>query len=144
MEPAGGAAEEVRLVDRLRCADVDQLRRPVGRAHEQGHARQIGLHHGRVQLDRSRAAGGEHHRRLARREGQTNGQEPAAALVVVHVEAEPLILRQHQREGSGPRAGRYDGVDDTAARPLVHEGGAEGRLSIRGCHGHAAHIRPHG
>ena len=89
-----------RLVDGLRRADVVELGRPVGRAHEQRHAGQVGLDDRRVQLDGGGAAGGEHDDGLARGGRQAEGQEAAAALVVVDVDARC----GRRRPGRGPAA----------------------------------------
>ena len=69
-EPPNGRPEQPVLVHRLGRTHVVQLGRPIGRDHQQGYGRLVGLHHRRVQLNRRGAAGGEHHRRHARRQAQ--------------------------------------------------------------------------
>ena len=64
-EPAHRPAVEVALVDRLGRADVAQLGRPVGGAHEQRHLGLVGLDDGGVEVGRRGAAGGQQHRRAA-------------------------------------------------------------------------------
>ena len=73
-EPADRPAEQVGLVDGLRGADVLQLGRPVGGDTSSGTRGVVGLDHGRVELDRGRAAGGEHDRRAARRQRRGRGR----------------------------------------------------------------------
>ena len=63
VEPAHRPAVQVRLVDRLRRADVAQLRRPVGGQHDHRDLRQPGLDHGRVEVGRRRAARAQQDRR---------------------------------------------------------------------------------
>ena len=132
VEPAGRPTEEVRLVDGLRRADVVELGRPVGRAHEQRHASQVGLDDGRVQLDGRRAAGGEDDDRLARRGREPEGEEAAAALVVVDVDGDAVVGGQREGQRRRARARADDRVLDAVARPLVDERGAEGGLQVLG------------
>ena len=88
------------LVDRLRRADVPQLRGPVRGAHEHRHPGQVGLDDRRVQLGGGGAARGEHDGGDAGAEGQAEGQEAGAALVVVDVDGDA----RGGRPGPGPSA----------------------------------------
>ena len=76
-EPAHGARRTGGLVDGLRRADVPQLGRAVGGAHDQRHPGLVGLDHRRVELGRGGAAGAHDDRRPAGGQAEPEGGNPA-------------------------------------------------------------------
>ena len=143
VEPADGPSVEVRLVDGLRSADIEQLGRPVRGAHEHRHACEVRLDDRRVQLDGGRAARGQHDGGLPRAQGQAQREEAGAALVVVDVDLDAVAGGQRQGHRRRARSGADHRVLDAVAHPLVHERGAEGGLKILGSGRHRAPIRAH-
>ena len=134
VEPAHRPAVQVGLVDRLRRADVAQLRRPVGGDDEHRDLRQPGLDDRRVEVGRRRAARAQQDRR-----------RPAEARARARRTPPPARRGRRAPPGRGRSArasaigvlrepGRHDGVAHAVGHELVDERGAERRLDVGRCH----------
>ena len=117
---------QVRLVDRLRGADVAQLRWPVGRDHQHRDVGEPGLDDGGMEVGRRRAARAQQHRRHAV-EADPEGDERGHPLVVHDVHRHVMVRRQGDRHRRASRARRDHGVPHAEPHPLVDQGGAERR-----------------
>ena len=88
----------MRLVDRLRGANVLQLRRSVGCRGDQRDARLVGLDDRGMQLGCRRAARRDHDRGPSGREADPQPDESAAPLVVVDVDPDAAVANEGERD----------------------------------------------
>ncbi len=133
-EPAHRGAEDLDLVDRLAGADPAQLRRPVGAEHDQGHARLVGLDHGRVVVGDSGARGAEQcHRSPARLRGSQR-EEGGRALVDDRRHLDLRLAPERHRQGSRARTGGDDRVAQPAAGELLGEGRGQSGVGVGRVH----------
>ena len=100
-EPPNRSTEQVRLVDRLARAGVTELRRPVGRAHDQRDARVRRLDHRRVEVRGCRPRSAQHHHRASAPEGEAERPERGRALVEHDLHVQALVARECERERCG-------------------------------------------
>ena len=133
VEPSHRRAVQPRLIDRLRSADVAQLRRSVGGHDEHRHGRQAGLDDCRVEIGRSGAAGADQHGGHAA-QACSESDERRRSLVVHDMHRQLIAGRNCQRHRCAARAGRNDRGGRSRSDPLVDEGGAERRLHVGGIH----------
>jgi hypothetical protein len=104
----------------------------IGREHDQGHEREIGLGDARVQFRRRRAAG--HHDRdgpLAH-ERPTEGEESGAALVESNVQGELGAGGRGEASGVEREPGERTTSRRPEVNPLVKERRRERRLGLAG------------
>ena len=86
------------------AADVPQLRRPVGGAHDQRHLGLVGLDHRGVELGRGGAARAQRRPPAARGQAEPEGDERGRPLVVEHVQRAARPVGQGQRQRRRARA----------------------------------------
>ena len=117
--------EDARLHGGLVRADAAQLRRPVGRAHDERHARMVRLEHRGMEVrDRRARRGDDHAPAVPTRSAVPSARNAARPLVDAHVQpdrADALELGRGERERLGSRPGGHDEIADA----LVHEGAEE-------------------
>ncbi len=134
VDPAGGTqvgeephvpAEELHLVDRLRCAHAPRFDRPIGAEDHERDRAVRSLHDRWREVGHGRARGADHSDRRPRDLGQTEGQEPCRALVDPNVQADPA--RTFQAKGlEGQRGGARPRREDDLAHALMDQLSQEG------------------
>ena len=123
------AREDSGLHGRLVRADAAQLGRPVGREHDERHARVVRLEHGGVQVRDGGARRRHDDRRMPRLDREAQREESRTALVDAHVQAKEsgaFELGRGEREGLRPRARGDDDVAHAGAHELVEQRDCEG------------------
>ena len=126
---AGARPEDAGLLGRLVRTGAPQLVGPVGAHDDERRAGVVGLEHGGVQVGDGGAGRRDHHHRRTGPAGQAQGEEPGAALVDPHVQAEPTgpLGGEH---GIGqrcrPGAGAQDDLADAVPHQLVDQDRREG------------------
>ena len=118
-EPLRERPVQLDLVDRLPGADVAQLGRPVGRQHDQRHARLVRLDDSGHQVRGGAAGRAGDGDRPARRLRQPEGDEPGRALVEDRHRLESRIARERQDDRRVARSRRRDRMRHPAAHELV-------------------------
>ncbi|GBD17804.1 hypothetical protein HRbin27_00290 [bacterium HR27] len=76
-------AVETKLVDRLRCADITEFRRPVGSEDDQRYLTERGLDDGWQEVRGGRAGRRHDRERFGERSGEPQGEVAHGALVEV-------------------------------------------------------------
>ena len=118
-EPLRLAPVEVVLVDRLRRAAVAQLGRPVGREHDQRHARVRAPRPPPARAPSPRCPDvDEHDDRPAIGAGHAHREEARGALVEQHPHAEAAFARSASASGVDRDPGADDGVADAGRDQL--------------------------
>jgi hypothetical protein len=130
-EEPDGVAVEVHLVGGLRRSGVAQLGGTVGGDDDQRHAGVVGLEQGRMEVGGGRPRRAEHQDRAPGGLRRAEGEERRRPLVEVHVQADPLVVGQCQRQRRRPGPRRQHGFGQPGAGELVDEGAGAGRA-----HGH--------
>jgi hypothetical protein len=97
-EPLDERAEKVLLVDRLIGADTVELRRPVCRHDDDGHARQGRFHHRREMVCGCGAGRAEHRNGLSCRGRHAEPEERRGSLVHVHVQGDARMASGRKRD----------------------------------------------
>ena len=134
VEPAHRAAVQVGLVDRLRCADVAQLRWTVGGDDEHRDVGQPAFDDGRMEVGRGRAARAQQHGGAAVEPEAEGDERRRPARRGRRAARSSVALGEGQRHRRAARSGGDDGVADAVADPLVDERGAERRLDVGRAH----------
>ena len=114
--PPGRCGEEPHLVDGLRRPDMMQLGRTVGRADDERHPTLVGLDDRRVKLGGGGSARHADDGRPAGGHGETEGEEPGAALVEADMDPQPAGQGKGHRRRA--RAGADHRIGDTARGPI--------------------------
>ncbi len=103
--PAHVIAEHLDLIDCLVGPAAAQLRRPVGRQHQQRDVSVVGLNDGRMEVGRGRARRANQRHRPFRGLGQAQGKEARAAFIQVAINPHRRLRgkgqRQRRRAGAG-------------------------------------------
>jgi len=119
--PTGRGSEQPDLIDRLAGAGVAQLGRPVRGAHHQRHSAVAGFEHCGWKL--AAAVPDVHTTRPdAPWLWRTESEERHRPLVEAHVDAEPTIADQRQRQWRGARTRSDTGITHPGPHPFVDQG----------------------